>query len=84
MSVIFTNSLAASNKLCLLCVCSQEFNSRGTTTWTETKKDKNTVHNDMTSSNLKGKPMTKTIRLHWLQQVTKHVPANNEVSVHRA
>ena len=36
---------------------------------------KNTVCNDASSSNLKGKPMTKTIRLHWLQQVTKHVPA---------
>jgi hypothetical protein len=33
---------------------------------------------------LKGKPMTKTIRLHWLQQVTKHVPATDEASVHRA
>ncbi len=45
---------------------------------------KNTVHNDATSSNLKGKPMTKTIRLHWLQQVTTHVPATDEASVHRA
>ncbi len=45
---------------------------------------KNTVHNDATSSNLKGKPMTKTIGLHWLQQVTKHVPATDEASVHRA
>jgi hypothetical protein len=45
---------------------------------------KNTVHNDATSSNLKGKPMTKTIRLHWLQQATKHVPATDEASVHRA
>ncbi len=45
---------------------------------------KNTVHNDATSSTLKGKPMTKTIGLHWLQQVTKHVPATDEVSVHRA
>ncbi len=45
---------------------------------------KNTVHNDGTSSNLKGKPMTKTIGLHWLQQVTKHVPATDEASVHRA
>ena len=45
---------------------------------------KNTVHNDVTSSNLKGKPTTKTIGLHWLQQVTKHVPANDEASVHRA
>ena len=45
---------------------------------------KNTVHNDATSSNLKGKPMTKTIGLHWLQQVTKHVPAKDEASVHRA
>jgi hypothetical protein len=45
---------------------------------------KNTVHNDATSSNLKGTPMTKTIGLHWLQQVTKHVPATDEASVHRA
>ncbi len=45
---------------------------------------KNTVRNDATSSNLKGKPMTKTIGLHWLQQVTKHVPATDEASVHRA
>ncbi len=45
---------------------------------------KKTVHNDATSSNLKGKPMTKTIGLHWLQQVTKHVPATDEASVHRA
>ena len=45
---------------------------------------KNTVRNDATSSNLKGKPMTKTIGLHWLQHVTKHVPATNEVSVLRA
>jgi hypothetical protein len=46
---------------------------------------KNTVRNDATSSNLKGKPtMPKTIGLHWLQQVTKHVPATNEASVHRA
>jgi hypothetical protein len=45
---------------------------------------KNTVLNDATSSNLKGKPMTKTIGLHWLQQVTKHVPATDEASVHRA
>ena len=45
---------------------------------------KNTVCNDVTSSNLNGKPMTKTIRLHWLQQVTKHVPATDEASVHRA
>ncbi len=45
---------------------------------------KNTVHKDATSGNLKGKPMTKTIGLHWLQQVTKHVPATDEVSVHRA
>ncbi len=45
---------------------------------------KNTVRNDATSSNLKGKPMTKTIELHWLPQVTKHVPATDEASVHRA
>jgi hypothetical protein len=44
---------------------------------------KNTVHNNATSSNLKGKPMTKTIGLHCLQQVTKHVPATDEASVHR-
>jgi hypothetical protein len=45
---------------------------------------KNTVHNDVTSSNLKGKPMTKTIGLHWLQQDTKRIPATDEASVHRA
>jgi hypothetical protein len=45
---------------------------------------KNIVRNDATSSNLKGKPMTKTIGLHWLQNVTKHVPATDETSVHRA
>ncbi len=45
---------------------------------------KNKVCNDVTSSNLKGKPMTKIIGLHWLQQVTKHVPATDEVSIHRA
>ncbi len=45
---------------------------------------KNTVHNDATSGNLKGKPMTKTIGLHCLQQVTKHVSATDEASVHRA
>ncbi len=45
---------------------------------------KNAVHNDATSSNLKGKPMTKTIGLHGLQQVTKYVPAIDEASVHRA
>ena len=45
---------------------------------------KNTVHNDATSSNVKGKPMTKTVGFHWLQQVTKHVPATDEASIHRA
>jgi hypothetical protein len=45
---------------------------------------KNTVHNDATSRNLKGKPTTKTIGLHWLRQVTKHVPTTDEASVHRA
>ncbi len=45
---------------------------------------KSTVPNAATSSKLKGKPMTKTIGLHWLQQVTKHVPATDEASVHRA
>ena len=44
MSVIFTNSLAAINKLCLLCVRSQEFNSRGITTWTVKKKKKGETH----------------------------------------
>ena len=82
--VIFTNSLAASNKLCLLCVRSQESDSRGITTWTETKKEEKHSSQRVTSSNLKGKPMTKTIGLHWLQQVTKHVPANDKASVHRA
>jgi hypothetical protein len=45
---------------------------------------KNTLHNNATSSNLKGKSMTKTIGLHWFQQVTKPVPATDEASVHRA
>jgi hypothetical protein len=48
------------------------------------KRMKNTVRNDASSSNLKWKPMTKTIGLHWLQRVTKHVPATDEASVHRA
>jgi hypothetical protein len=79
MGVISTNSHVCVHKLCSLCVRSQEFNSqqpgqRG-------KRMKNTVRNDATSSNLKGKPMTKTIGLHWLQQVTKHVPATDEASV---
>jgi hypothetical protein len=83
MGVISTNSHVCVHKLCLLCVRSQEFNFRGITTWAEGKRGiKNTVHNDVTSSNLKGKPMTKTIGLHWLQQVTKHVPATDEASVH--
>ncbi len=44
-----------------------------------------TVHYDATSSNLKGKHMTKTIGFHHcLQQFTKHVPATDEASVHRA
>jgi hypothetical protein len=47
------NSHAVSNKLCSLCARSQEFNSRGITTWTEReKKNKNTVHNDVTSVTL--------------------------------
>ncbi len=84
MGVISTNSHVCIHKLCSLCVRSQEFNSRGITTWAEArgKRMKNTVHNDATSSNLKGKPMTKPIGLHWLQQVTKHVPATDEASVH--
>ncbi len=45
---------------------------------------KNIVHNDATSGNLKGKPMAKTIGLHRLHQVTNHVPATDEASVHRA
>ena len=45
---------------------------------------KNTVRNDATSSNLKGKPMTNTIGLQWLQTgYKKHVPATDEASVHR-
>ena len=32
---------------------------------------KNTVRNDASSSNLKGKPMTKTIWLHWLHELQK-------------
>ncbi len=84
MGVISTNSHVCVHKLCLLCVCLQEFNFWGITTWAEGKKDENTVHNDATSSNLKGKSMTKTIGLFWLQQVTKHVPATDEASIHRA
>jgi hypothetical protein len=59
MDVISVNSHVCVHKLCSLCVRSQEFNSRGITTWAEEKKDKNTVRNDATSSNLKGKPMKK-------------------------
>ena len=87
MDVISTNSYVCVHKLCLLCVCLQEFNSRGLeyiTTWEEDKKEKNTVTNAATSNNLKGKPMTKTIGLHWLHQVTKHLPATDEASVNRA
>jgi hypothetical protein len=40
MGVISTNSHVCVHKLCLLCVRSQEFNSRGITTWAEEKKDK--------------------------------------------
>jgi hypothetical protein len=44
---------------------------------------KNTVHNDATSSNLKGKPMTKQSGyIVYSMQVTKHVPATDEASVH--
>ncbi len=84
MGVISTNSHVCIYKLCSLGVRSQEFNFRGITTWAEGKKDEKHSSHDATSSNLKGKPMTKTIGLHWLQQVTKHVPATDEASVHRA
>jgi hypothetical protein len=70
MGVISTNSHVCVHKLCSLCVRSQEFNSRGITTWAGGKRMKNTVRNNATSSNLKGKAMAKTIGLHWLQQVT--------------
>jgi hypothetical protein len=83
MGVISTNSHVCVHKHCSLCVRSQEFNSRGRT-GQRGKRMKNTVRNDAFSSNLKGKPTTKTIGLHWLQQVTKHVPATDEASVHRA
>ena len=39
MGVISTNSHVCVHKLCSLCVCSQEFNFRGITTWAEGKKD---------------------------------------------
>ena len=45
------------------------------------QKEENTVCNNATSNNLKGKPMTKTTGLHWLQQVTKHAPATDAVSI---
>ena len=84
MRVVFTNSHVCVHKLCWLCVSSMFLRSssihrggRG-----RGERTKNTVHNNVTSSNLKGRPMTKTIGLHWLQQVTKHVPANDEASVH--
>ncbi len=82
MGVISTNSHVCVHKLCSLCVRSpipgeEQPGQRG-------KRMKNTVCNNATSSNLKGKPMTKTIGLYWLQQVTKHVPATDEASVHRA
>jgi hypothetical protein len=48
------------------------------------KRRKNTVCNNATSNNLKGKPMAKTTGLHWLQQATKHVPMTDRVSIHRA
>ena len=39
MGVISTNSHVCVHKLCSLCVRSQEFNSRGITTWAEGEKD---------------------------------------------
>ena len=39
MAVISMNSNVCMHKLCSLCVRSQEFNSRGITTWVEGKKD---------------------------------------------
>ena len=83
MVFISTNSHVCVHKLCLLCVRSQEFNSRGITAWAEGEKDEKHSLQGCTSSNLKGKSITKTIRLHWLQQVTKHVPTTDEASVHR-
>ncbi len=62
MGVISTNSHVCEHKLCSLCVRSKEFKSWGITT---AERMKNTVRNDASSSNLKGKPMTKTIWLHW-------------------
>jgi len=38
MGVISTNSHVCVHKLCSLCVRSQEFNSRGITTWAEGKQ----------------------------------------------
>ncbi len=49
---------------CHVCVRSQEFNSWGKQPGQRGKRMKNTDRNDATSSNLKGKPMTKTIDLH--------------------
>jgi hypothetical protein len=37
----------------------QEFKTQGIRTWTQIKKNKNTVHNNVTTNNLKGKPTTK-------------------------
>ena len=45
------------------------------------KEEKHSSHNDVASSNLKGKPMTKTTKLHWLQHVTNHVPTTDEAII---
>ena len=63
MGFIFTNSYKVSSKLCLLYEQLQEFKSQGITTWTQIKKNKNTVHNNVTTNNLKGKPTTKSNRV---------------------
>jgi hypothetical protein len=76
MGVISTNSHVCLHKLCSLCVRSQEFNSWGITTWAEGKKDeKNSSQRCVLQyRNLKGKPMTKTIGLHWLHGLQNTFP----------
>ena len=85
MGVISTNSHVCEHKLCsLLCTLAGTQIPGENNCGQRGKRMKNRVRNDASSGNLKGKPMTTTIWLHWLQQVTKHVPATNEASVHRA
>ena len=65
MRVIFTNSHVFVHKLCSRCVRSMFLRSSSVQhrEGAEGEKDKNTVHNDVTSSNLKGKTHAKNNRV---------------------